>query len=147
VRFYPFRLVSRRASPWSALEIVKEQFQAELEHLADERSVLFKVGEVEHPVGPDVAFELLSRAVPKGDDPPQLILDISAFPRELAVYLCDIVSGFDPRSRALRFSKIFVVVTPPGRITSRQGLGPFSVGAAKCIYNHSPTPGRLYCSF
>lgn len=135
VRLFPIRLVSRRASPWSALELVKNQFQDALRQQALEHGVSFNVRSIEYPAGQDIAFDLLANA--QGDDGqrPNLIVDISSFPRELVVFLCDVVCGLTQQPLRLSFSNIYFVQTSPDRITSRQGLGPFSVGATRCVYN------------
>lgn len=135
VKFFPLRLVSRRVNPWSALELVKDEFESRLHVLAERQSVPFGVSGVEYPAGQDVAFEILAKAQGASEHPPSLVLDVSALPRRFSVYLCDIVCGITHSSRRLNFSDIFIIQTPPERITSRAGLGPFSVGAARCVYN------------
>jgi hypothetical protein len=134
VRLLPIRLVSRRASPWSSLELVKEQFQREVQQLALACGIEIKVRQVEYPAGHEIAFELLASAQGDGGHRPNLILDTSSLPRELVVFLCDAVCGLAQLPLRLSFSKIFVLQTPPDRITSRQGLGPFSVGGTRCVY-------------
>jgi len=135
VRLLPIRLVSRRASPWSSLELVKEQFQSELQELAIAGGIELRVKKVEYPAGQEIAFDLLANAQGDGGHRPNLILDTSSLPRELVVFLCDAVCGLGQTPLRLSFSRIFVLQTPPDRITSRQGLGPFSVGGTRCVYN------------
>jgi hypothetical protein len=135
VRFYPFRLISRRVGPRSALEIVKDQFQEELEILASQAGISFGVTYVEYPTSLDSAVELLAKARGTDEPLPKLVLDLSAVTREIAVYLCDTVMGSGGRSWPLHFEEIYLVHTSPERVTSRLGLGPFSVGGIKCVYS------------
>ncbi len=134
LHFFPFRLVSQRASPWSALELVKTDFQEKVEKQAACAGVSFRVKITESPVEEWAAHEILTGARGPAIAARGLILDISALPRELAVFLCDMVCGVNERFVCPAFSHIVIVQTPPERITSRQGLGPFSVGDPKCVY-------------
>ena len=135
LRFHPFRLVSRRPSSWSALELVKNQLQEELERLATRVGVPFGITQVEYPVTSDVAGDLLENARGNDKSPPKLILDLSAVPREIQVFLCDAVLANGSRSWLHQFSEVYLVHTPPERITSRLGPGPFSVGGVRSDYN------------
>jgi hypothetical protein len=135
IRFQPFRLFSRRASPWSALEIVKDQLSDHLGELAKQKGIPWRVAEVDTPVSEARAGRLIATA--RGaltSSSPGLVLDISALPRRLGTYLCDIVCGLRS-DYVTQFSKVFVVQTPPARITSREGLGPFSVGLPRPVYS------------
>jgi hypothetical protein len=129
----PFRLVSRRASPWSALELVKDQFAAELKSLSESKGMGFNVREIEYPTGEDAAIGLLAGARARGGKI-NLALDVSALPRELAVYFCDGILGLSRRNIRSLFDRIILVQTAPERVTSRNGLGPFSVGAPRGVY-------------
>ena len=60
-------------------------------------------------------------------------------PRETATYFSDSACCIQDDLLISNFSKVFILITPPERITSRNGLGPFSVGQPKCIYNHGLT--------
>lgn len=135
IKLIPIRLYSSRSSHWGTLEMVRDQFEDRLRQIAANHALTFASTPFEHPVGPDVAYEILASAQSFNGKLPNLILDISALPRELAVFLCDMVCGVTSQSRRVSFSKVFIVQTPPERITSREGLGPFSVGAARCVYS------------
>jgi hypothetical protein len=136
IQLIPLRLVSSRGSPWSALELVKEQLEGQLRTMALGRGIKLDVKSIEYPAKQDVAYEVLADAKVLGGREAKLVLDISALPRELSVFLCDFAFGVVKEPwRLSSMSKVFIVQTPPERITSRQGLGPFSVGAARCVYN------------
>jgi hypothetical protein len=139
VQFSPFRLVSRRASPWSALELVKEEFAQSLAELAEGRGVQFPVSEIEYPTSEEVALDFLASIRRSDGRPTNLLLDISSLPRELGVFFVDALFGLARRDLRTSFPRIFAVHTPPQRVTSRGGLGPFSVGAPRCVYS----PGLL----
>lgn len=132
--FRPFRLVSKRASPWSALELVKKQLQNDLIQVADGHGIPLDVSEIEYPAEQSKAFDLIAAASEIDEDDLLLILDISALPRMLSVFFCDILCGISNTSLQERFKRIFVVDTPPQRVTGRRGLGPFSVGGPHIVY-------------
>lgn len=138
--FTPFRLESRsRASPWSALEIVKKQHQTEVELCASEVQMALDTRVVEHPVTFADAFDLIQSAIkPIKSKKRILIIDISAMPRELASHLLDIAIHHCESYYWIDFDQLYIVHCPPERLTSRSGLGPFSVGAPTCIHKKHP---------
>jgi hypothetical protein len=133
VLFRPFRLVDIRPDPWSVLEVIKHEFEALLAELARSKHIPFNFEPLMCPASPQEAIELLSKARRNIGVGGTLILDISAIPPQLSVFICDSLFATSPAIHS--FSRIFVVQTPPSRIISRAGLGPFSVGQAQCVYN------------
>ncbi|MGA4604801.1 hypothetical protein [Pseudoalteromonas maricaloris] len=66
---------------------------------------------------------------------PNLILDISALPRELAAYMLDIlIANHEHKKFAALFESIYVVVTSPKRLSDRRSIAPFSVGNPRFLY-------------
>ena len=113
-----------------------------MESAATESGIVVDVTTVEHPVSYEVAFRVLDKSTTLSEEP-ILVLDISAMPREFASYLCDIVCGLcDPFYR-IGFRELYVVQTPPERLTSRSGLGPFSVGTPACVYQKDLLYSRI----
>jgi len=139
VEFSPFRLVSRRASPWSALELVKEEFAQALASLADTKGMPFPIREIEYPTSEEIALDFLASIRRSDGRPTNIVIDISSLPRELGIFFVDALFGLARRDLRGSFPRMFAVHTPPQRVTSRDGLGPFSVGAPRCVYS----PGLL----
>lgn len=133
VLFRPFRLVEIRPDPWSVLEVVKHEFETALTELAHSKHLPFNYEPLVYPASPQETIELLSKARRSIGVEGTLILDLSAIPPQLSVYMYDSLFAASPALH--RFSRIFVVQTPPSRIISRAGLGPFSVGQPQCVYN------------
>ena len=133
VLFRPFRLVGSMPDPWSVLEVIKREFEATLAALARPKHIPFTVEPLVYPASPQETIELLSKARRGMSSEVSLILDLSAIPPQLSVYMYDSLFAAWPALR--RFNRIFVVQTPPSRVISRFGLGPFSVGQAQPIYN------------
>lgn len=133
VRFRPFRLYSKRSSPWSLLEIVKNQYYADVRELAVRNGVQFDVTELEFPITESTVTNFVAqvRSGPKAD-PVGLIVDLSGVPRNLATFLCDSLCELYGKSQD-SFSEVVFVETLPLSLTSRLGLGPFSVGSPVCV--------------
>lgn len=136
VKFLPFRLVSRRSSPWSALELVKEQFVGTLDDMSKKAGATFRFIDVEYPYENGVASEILGRAQELGPDGrSNLVIDISALPHRMCAFIMmEALAEIAGRAR-WRFSNLYVLETPPSVVSSRKGLGPFSVGGPQCVHH------------
>jgi hypothetical protein len=135
ISFLPCRLESRkRTSPWSALEMVKEEHTRTLLQVAEDARVQLQPIRVQYPVSIDACYSVLKRAAECSSR--VLVLDISAMPRAFACFLCDIIFGLVERFHAIRFDRVFIVDTPPERTTGRAALGPFSVGVPIGVRSH-----------
>lgn len=134
VEFHAIRLYSKRASPRSALELVKERHHRKLVTAAEANRFYLEVHDLEHPVTRERALEAATKAFRLGEENRTVILDISAMPRDLGTYLCDIVCGLCEGFMQLPIVDLFVVVTPPEETIGRKALGPFTLGMPKCVY-------------
>jgi hypothetical protein len=139
IKFLPIKLTSKRATPWSALELVKQTFIGEIASLANDKKIDFHPYEVEYPAGEEVIYKILIEAKNQFKSKCNIIIDISAMPRELATYISDSLCLIDSDKVAKNFLKAYAVITSPERVTSRNGYGPFSVGAPKFIKAHGLT--------
>lgn len=135
IQLVPFRLTSSRATPWSALEVIKRQLERQVSSLCQQARLPFGITGVEYPATFDAAEDLLDSARRKTDGPPKLIVDLSAVPRELAQYLTDALLGFHTTPWLPNFQAVYLVHTPAARLTNRGALGPFSVGALRGVYS------------
>ncbi|MBK8057868.1 MAG: hypothetical protein IPK33_08315 [Gemmatimonadetes bacterium] len=113
---------------------MKANHQSLLQAAATECGVSLELRRVKHPANFFAAHALLESARRISEDAPSLVVDISAMPRDLALYLTDILCGLVDRFYTLTFREVFFVVTPPETLTGRAGLGPFSVGTPRCVY-------------
>lgn len=139
IRFVPIRLTSRRSSPWSTLEMVKTMFFENLDAIARKNKIEFKALELEYPAGKEDIQKILSDAKKQFHNKANLIVDLSAMPREMATYFSDFLFTTQSNLISSGFNKAYAVITPPEQVTSRNGFGPFSVGQPKCIYSQGLT--------
>lgn len=127
--FNNIRLESHRAGPWSALEIVKNKLESEVEDLAKQTKQVVHTIKVEFPVSFANAKNLLWELYDNfGKGAPRLVLDISCFPREFTFYILELLFS---SQEAPKFEGVYVVITPPGTTSERKSISPFSVGIPK----------------
>lgn len=124
IKFLPIKLTSKRATPWSTLEIVKNDFETELMDSAKAKKIDFKTTSIEYPAGREIVSKTLLQSKALFPSRANLVIDISSMPREMATYFCDYVCGILDTKLILNFEHVFILVTPPQRVTSRNGLDP-----------------------
>lgn len=118
---------------------MKENFAQALTALAETKGMPFAIREIEYPTSEEVVLDYLASIRRADGRPTNLLIDISSLPRELGIFFVDALFGLARRDLRTSFPRRFAIHTPPQRITSRDGLGPFSVGAPRCVYS----PGLL----
>jgi hypothetical protein len=135
LHWFPIRLISHRTSPWSTLEMVKNQFERKLETISRSIGFNFRSYLLEYPLTQDLILEILSKARGRTKSPPKLILDLSALPRNIITFACDIVLGIHSESWHVNFDEIYFVFTPPEREISAQIPYHMTVGSIKGVYH------------
>lgn len=133
VTIVTFRLVSPRATPWSALEVIKEEFELKLAATARARRIKFSAQPLEYPAEQDAVYNLLFDQSLGGSY--RIAADFSALPKRMGVFMTDMLFRIPYGQRQPQFEKAFVVITAPTEMADRTSLGPFSVGMAKPIYH------------
>jgi hypothetical protein len=128
-----FRLVSQRATPWSALEVIKSDFEEKLVGIAKSRKIKLAARLQEHPAERDAVYNLLFDHQLGGNY--KLVVDYSALPRRMGVFMTDMLFRIPYGSRVPPFEQAFAVITPPRVMAHRTSLGPFSVGLSQPIYH------------